>query len=578
MTGTRRYLVGAIAAAAVIFATAATAMAQTCTLTLKRHETKSAHSYTGPTDYMYWAVRPQHFYVQMNADRNVRSQPAISGDKSQADAFKRIVKKEPKYQSEYPFRGVVKLGSQEYAFALDVAAPAPAPEAKKPDAKQTAAKSAKEPAANADALASLGNLLGLFTGEAPAAKPAIPVKAFSYNRLYFDFNHNGDLTDDKVVEVSTDSSRFAPISSAGTSYLHFEFPRTDVTIGVEGTKLDYSFYLEGYAYSSSSFGQVSISVSSAVCREGDITLEGKRHHLVLLDYNSNGRFDDQIKISENIHMAGGGLYPEQGDMLLIDPKVGPAAFDSPYDPTASDYRYDVSKMIPIDGRWYDLKISPAGDKLTLTPSTVPLGSVTNRNEAFSAQIYGDKGFLKIRGAKGAPIPVPEGQWRLLSYTITRANRPEPAKPVAKTAAEETAEKKPAEKAADAKKSSLLGAIAKQLVETITGGGDTLVAEPSFSGPSIVSATATEKYKAVTVHKGETVELPFGPPYTPTVTAMSYGPPNVQAKQLFLEMGLVGVGGERCTNMMVKGGRPGKPDFTITDPKGKVVQQGSFEYG
>ena len=70
-------------------------------------------------------------------------------------------------------------------------------------------------------------------------------------------------------------------------------------------------------------------------------------------------------------------------------------------------------MIQIDGRWYDLKISPAGDKLTLTPSTVPLGSVTNRNEAFRALIYGDgKGFLKIRGNKGAPIPVPEGQWKL----------------------------------------------------------------------------------------------------------------------------------------------------------------------
>ena len=98
------------------------------------------------------------------------------------------------------------------------------------------------------------------------------------------------------------------------------------------------------------------------------------------------------------------------------------------------------------------------------------------------------------------------------------------------------------------------------------------------GPSFASATATEKYKAVTVRKGETVELPFGPPYTPTVTAMSYGNPDEKAEQLSLQMGLVGGGGEECTNMMVKGSRPGKPDFTITDPAGKVVQQGSFEYG
>jgi len=45
-----------------------------------------------------------------------------------------------------------------------------------------------------------------------------------------------------------------------------------------------------------------------------------------------------------------------------------------------------------------------------------------------------------------------------------------------------------------------------------------------------------------------------------------------------DMTLIGVGGEAVTNMTVKGSRPGKPEFRITDPEGKVVQQGSFEYG
>ena len=45
-------------------------------------------------------------------------------------------------------------------------------------------------------------------------------------------------------------------------------------------------------------------------------------------------------------------------------------------------------------------------------------------------------------------------------------------------------------------------------------------------------------------------------------------------------GLVPCGstGEICSNMMVDGGRPTKPEFTITDSKGKEVQKGSFEYG
>jgi hypothetical protein len=574
MTRTRRFLVGAVAAL-VIFATAAAAMAQTCTLTLKRRETKSARGYADSTDYMLWSVRPQYFSVQINAQGKVKSRPVISGDKSQEEAFKRIVKKEPKYQSKYPFRGVVKLGSQEFAFALDRVASTPAPEAKKPESKPISAKGTPSPEAAGEAILSLGKLFGLYSDEQPAAKPAIPVKDFSYNRLYFDSNHNGDLTDDKVVERSADASPAAEMAPVIQSYLNFEFPRVDVTIDVEGTKLDYSFSLEGYAYAMANSCQVSVSVSSAVRREGDITLAGKRHHLVLLDYNSNGRFDDQSKISENIHLATGQLYPEQGDVLLVDPKLGNAAFDSPYDPTSSDYRYDVAKLIPIDGRWYELKISPAGDKLTLTPSTVPLGNVTNHNEAFRAIIYGDQGFLKIRGTKDKPIPVPEGKWKLLSYTITHAAQPQPAK-----AAEKKAEKMPVDKAAKAKKRPLLEVLAKQLVETVTGSeSETPAATPSpVAAGSLVSATATEKYKAVTVRKGKTVELPFGPPYTPTVTAMSYGNPKDEPQQLFLEMSLVGVGGEGCTNMMVKGTRPGKPSFTITDPKGKVVEQGDFEYG
>ena len=351
------------------------------------------------------------------------------------------------------------------------------------------------------------------------------------------------------------------------SYARFEFPRIDLTIDVEGTKLDYSFHLDGYANSSANSCNVMVSVNSAVCREGDITLEGKRHHVVLLDYNSNGRFDDESKISENIHLANGQLYPEPGDMLLIDPKVGRTAFDSPYDPTGSDYRYYVAEMISIDGRWYDLKISPAGDKLTLTPSTVPLGNVTNRNESFRALIYGDgKGFLKIRGTKDKPIPVPEGQWKLLSYTITSRRAGQAGRESGgrrRPAGEDGRKAKPAEQARLAAGRSWATVRRRQQRDR------------AGAGPSVVSATATEKYKAVTVRKGETVELPFGPPYTPTVTAMSYGTPNGKAEQLYLEMSLVGVAGEACTNMMVKGARPGKPEFTITDPDGQSGATGQF---
>ena len=42
--------------------------------------------------------------------------------------------------------------------------------------------------------------------------------------------------------------------------------------------------------------------------------------------------------------------------------------------------------------------------------------------------------------------------------------------------------------------------------------------------------------------------------------------------------VVGSGGESVSNLVVDGYRPTKPEFTITDPKGEVVEKGSFEYG
>jgi hypothetical protein len=44
------------------------------------------------------------------------------------------------------------------------------------------------------------------------------------------------------------------------------------------------------------------------------------------------------------------------------------------------------------------------------------------------------------------------------------------------------------------------------------------------------------------------------------------------------MSLIGSAGEVCNNLMVNGSRPGKPAFTITDDKDKVVENGNFEYG
>ena len=545
-----RYLLIATAAAAALLATIAV-RADTWPLELKRRETANPQVFDR-TSYMLWTTSPQHFFIQVMNQGDGRV--VFPGNQEQVKAFARIVKKEPKYVCEHPFRGVAKLGSQEYAFALDWVPAKPETKDGKPDREK-----AKPEAKKAEADSPTAKLYGAIAKA--TATSAKPLKVMNYNRLYFDLNHNGDLTDDKVIKVVGKTGRTLP----NASYTQFYFPRVDLTIDVAGTKLAYSFLLSGYGYVGPQVSYTTVALSAAVRREGDITLAGKKHHVILLDFNSNGRFDDEIKISKNIRAASGALYPEQGDMLLVDPET--AQMDSPYDVTGGTTRHYVSKMIDIDNRLYDVKISPAGDKLTLTPSHVSMGRVTNPSDSFRAVIYGERGFLAIHGTKGTPVAVPEGRWKLLSYTIEQKDRPEPAKPAGRVSAD---------KEEPVKDARSWQAQAAAVLKLLGGTGDVSQVPRFGRGDAIVSAQATEKYPAVEVKKGKTVALPFGAPFKPTVTLPPYY--RVGQEQLYLEMSLVGSAGEICTNLMVGGGRPPRPDFTITDPKGKVVQQGSFEYG
>jgi hypothetical protein len=510
-----RRLVGGAAAAAV-WAAATTlpvvpgANAETCSLELKRLESGSQGRTPGPPeDYFYRVTSSQSFFFQIGMRGPLRVETGQSGD------FSKVIQKEPaQYASAHPFRGVAKLGTQQFGFVLDSAP------------RKAAATDSKDQPEKGRAESDQG---------VTAATPELE----RYSRLYFDLNHNGDLTDDKVIEAEQPQAvRFPP------GYAQYSFPRVDITIEADGTKMDYAFLFRVYSRQSEQYQYAVASLSAAAYREGEITLDGKKRRIVVVDFNSNGRFDDQHAVDKNIRLASGQVYPRQGDMIYVDPNPGREGYIYAYDMTRNDEQHPLSKLITIDGRVYDLEISKAGDQLTLTPSAVPVGYVTNPNEGYRALVYGDQGVLKICGGKSKPAPLPEGEWKLLSYTIDQTRR---------------------EGELPKGESSLL----QSLVEAIAGGGRS-------SGPrfTLVSARATGESQAVRVRNGQTVPLPFGPPYKPVVEAA----PQPGGEVASLGMSLVGSAGEICTDLMVDGGRPKAPDFTITTTDGKEVQRGNFEYG
>jgi hypothetical protein len=299
-------------------------------------------------------------------------------------------------------------------------------------------------------------------------------------------------------------------------------------------------------------------LNSAVYREGHITLDGKKHHVVLVDYNSNGRFDDEFALYDDPESLKGTKLARAApsDVLFIDPDMKTKHEDrwASYRMGGPKGRRDLSPIVDLDDRFYDLEVSPAGDTLTLAPSSVPIGFVTNRAPRFKAVVYGEQGALTIAGSTGKPIPLPEGNWKLQSYTIDRTDPKKAGAP-----------KKKVQK----RKKSLLSRIASYF-----RGSSEEPPSPPKPRFTIVSATALRDTKVVKVRKGETVEFPFGAPFKPVVTVEEMK----DKETARLSMALVGSVGEQCNSMDIDGERPASPSFSIATKSGDIVERGTFEYG
>ncbi len=374
------------------------------------------------------------------------------GTGSQNDEFAAIVQKEPKYSIPTPFRAVATLGSQQYAFALDA----------------------------------VGN------------------QPLTYNQLYFDLNGNGDLTDDKPLEAT--SANGMPTGALS------QFPRVDMKIDMDGKKIDYAFFMAARFDRLNAQAPFSVSLYSLTVREGFISTGRKRTRLVLIDRNSNGRFDDRV----TLRRSGRSIGRSEGDLLLINPNPKNSLCG---DATMGRDRHYVSKTLCIGKHYYQMMVSPAGDRLKLEPTQLAVGHVTNPSPTYRAIVYSDDcGVLMIGGSKGVRVALPAGSWKVAGYTID--------------------------------------------ISGLAGRGRTAV-----------TATFGDDYEPVAVTKGATGKLPFGSPFKAVVSGRK-----TAANKVYLSLRIVGVAGERCSSLYVNGRRPPEPLFEVSTPEGKVVHRGKFEYG
>ena len=346
-----------------------------------------------PSDYILRLTTPQQFVMQLGG--GVPGAGA-AGDAREAD-FRRIVTKEPTYNIPTPFRGVAKLGGKDYAFALDAA------------------------------------------GRQPTG----------YNKLYFDLNGNGDLTDDKPISTND-------VTSPAQGMVQSQFPRVDITLEVDGKPVEYSFLLSVMGRHTRLENYATVSLYGAAVREGYIGEGKKRTRLLLLDHNSNGRFDDTVSIK---NLGGNGV--SEGDLLLVNPnsKDRLAA-----DATMGRDRNFINKIMCINNHFYNMEIQPAGTSLKLTPANVSQGFVTNPSPVYRAVLFSDDyGVVMLDGMRNQKMRLLEGTWHVANYTIDAT--------------------------------------------AFTGGSRTAV-----------TATFDRQPVALTVRPEETAKMPFGAPFHPVVTS------------------------------------------------------------
>lgn len=413
-------------------------------------------------DFLYRMTYSQSYWQQMNQ----------RGNRGGGPSFEEIVKKEPAFHLEQPFKNVARLGTVYFPFAFD----------------------------------------------------STDLARGGFNILYWDSNRNGDLTDDHPIEAE-------PIREGdyyANSYIRRNFPPLTFPVEIENATFEYACTFGIHCQFDSRTHQplyMSASLQSACYREGEIVAGGKKHRLVVLDFNSNGRFDN---ITHSIQNRSGPNDPGRidifnGDILLIDPDLTQTqAFG--YDSMGRDDRQPLARLLPIEGKFYEIKVSPSGDAMTLTPYSGEMGLLSNPNPEFRALVvHPELGVVKATGGGQQGAPVPAGTWKLAEYIIAMP---------------------PSEGA---------------------------------RGSTYIRANAPGNYPEVEVRAGKIAKLPFGPPYhgetyLGRIRNMNLG------KMASLEMQLVGSMGEICSNILIDGKRPDPPAFVIATSRGKIVERGQFEYG
>jgi hypothetical protein len=265
----------------------------------------------------------------------LRGQACYCGSEPNAE-----VKKYPKLKSERPWYGELIVGrafaeakgGQTYYFVLDESG------------EQTATADQESAASDDESL--LSRLLGFLRGESKREEPSQP--SIPYDRLYIDFNGDGDLTNDGVIRPATNPPAAYPESWANEPKQIFERITFAIDHGPASKSQPVSVWPRLHMGQSEGESYATLFFVSPVARRGEIRIGGRKYDALLAQrYRILGRFD----------------HPTTG-LFLSD---GAQNWQNWW---GCD-QLDAFRL--VDDRYYTVSSTPLGDKLTVAPYEGKMG-------------------------------------------------------------------------------------------------------------------------------------------------------------------------------------------------------------
>jgi hypothetical protein len=341
----------------------------------------------------------------------------------------RQVKAYPKLKSNHPLYGKVRFGATrlnpdagvEYQFVIDESGEKPA-ESKSGHSKPGDAGSG---GSKLGAVASFVNeLASSLLGEKSSTGPASPIvqpsaPPISYDRLYFDANHDLDLTNDPVLLPMKDPPAAAnPFASQSKQTVVYDYLAIPFDYGPGQGRRSFRVLPRLMIQEYEGTQYVSLCFVAAVARQGQIRIGSQEYDAVLAQpYSITGRFN----------------LPSTAMFLT---RVGATEPQEYW--WGSD---EIGAMRRVDGRYYATSVTPLGDKLTVKPyqgdfgtlklgpgkrdlkKLVMKGSLRSETTSVAVGDPGGRGWPDAKATTECSIPVGDyvPAWLSIEYGRLRIN-------------------------------------------------------------------------------------------------------------------------------------------------------------